>query len=181
MVRYLHKQCESSGWLNRQQCPDPSVVGVMIKRDVDQHSIHPPNLNPMTIEAINSLDCGIAFTLTSEITATLFRQMSPFQNEIIVQPQGIRIPIVESLQDVIYLASTKRLIGSACGVKKEKLILVWSDSVENILPHGAEMERLLLETVSSFPWFWLLKNEKLISSGVGSNYECCHESEISCT
>jgi hypothetical protein len=148
MVRYLHKQCESSGWLSGQQCPDPSVVGVMLKRGPDQHSVHPQTLNPMTIEAINSIDCGVAFTLTSEITATLFRQMSPFQSEIVVQPQGIRIPIVETLEDVMYLASTKRLTGSACGVKKEKIILVWSDSVENILPHGAELERLLLETVS---------------------------------
>jgi hypothetical protein len=150
MVRYMHKQCESSGWLNSQQCPDPSVVGVMIRRASDQQTIHPPSLNPMTIETIHSIDCGIAFTLTSEITATFFRQMSPFQSEISVQPQNIKIPIVETFEDLIYLATTKRLTGTVCVVRKERIILVWSESIESILPHGAEVERLLLETVSFF-------------------------------
>jgi hypothetical protein len=102
----------------------------------------------MVIETINSIECGIALTLISEITATFFRQMSPFQAEISVQRQNIRIPIVESLEDVIYLATTKRLSGSVCIVRKEKIVLVWTESVESILPHAAEVERLLLETVS---------------------------------
>ena len=148
MVRYMHKQCESSGWLNSQQCPDPSVAGVVIKRALDQHSFHPPALNPMTIETVNSIECGIAFTLTSEITATFFRQMSPFQTEMFIQPQNIKIPIVESLEDLVYLATTKRLAGTVCVIRKERIILVWSESVESILPHGAEVERLLFETVS---------------------------------
>lgn len=148
MVKYMHRQCESSGWLNSQQCPDPSAVGVMIRRALDQHSIHPPTLNQMMIETIQSIDCGIAFTLTSEITATFFRQMSPFQTEISVQPQNIKIPIVETLEDLIYLATTKRLAGTVCVVRKERIILVWSESVESISPHGAEVERLILETVS---------------------------------
>jgi hypothetical protein len=58
------------------------------------------------------------------------------------------VPIVETLEDVIYLATTKKLKGSACVVRREKIILVWSESVENFLPHGAELERVLLETVS---------------------------------
>jgi len=102
----------------------------------------------MTIEAINSIDAAIAFTMASEITATLFRQMSPYQSEILVQPQGIRIPIVESFEDVIHLGSNNQIRGYSCIVRREKAILVWSSSVENILPHGAELEKLLLETVS---------------------------------
>jgi len=148
MVRYIHKQCESSGWLNRHECPDPSIIGVIIKLAHDQRSIYPPTLHPMTIEAINSIDAAIAFTMASEITATLFRQMSPYQSEILVQPQGIRIPIVESFEDVIHLGSNNQIRGYSCIVRREKVILVWSSSVENILPHGAELEKLLLETVS---------------------------------
>ena len=148
MVRYMYKQCESSGWLNRHDCSDPSTVGVMIKLPHDQHSIHPPTLHSMIIEAVNSVDAAIAFTMASEITATLFRQMSPYQTEILVEPQGIRIPIVESLDNIIQLANTNQIRGSACIVRSERVILVWSNSIENILPHGAELEKLLLETVS---------------------------------
>jgi hypothetical protein len=148
MVRYMHKQCESSGWLNHHDCPDPSAVGVMIKLAHYQHSIHPPTLHSKTVEAINTIDAAIAFTMVSEITATLFRQMSPYQSEILVQPQGIRIPVVETFEEVIQLASTNQIRGSACIIRSERIILVWSNSVENILPHGAELEKLLLETVS---------------------------------
>jgi len=124
------------------------MLGVMIKLVDDQHSIHPPTLHPTVLEAMSLLDIAIAFTMSSEITSTLFRHMSPYQTEILVQPQGIKIPIVESMEDVIYLASTKKMRGASCIVRKERLVLVWSNSVENILPHGAELEKLLLETVS---------------------------------
>jgi hypothetical protein len=147
MIRYMHKQCESSGWLSCHECLDPSMVGVMIKQANNSRSIHPPTLHPMTIEAAGSIDAAIVFTMASEITAALFRQMSPYQSEILVQPQGIRIPIVGSFKDVVNLATAQKLRGSSCIVRNERVILVWSNLVENILPHGAELEKLLLETV----------------------------------
>jgi len=148
MGRYMHKQCESTGWLNHHECPDPSMLGVMIKLGHNQHSIHPSTLHPMTILAINVIDAAIAFTMASEVTSTLFRQMSPYQSEILVQPQGIRIPIFESLEDVMQLDS-KILIGDySCIVRRERIVLVWSNTVDNVLPHGSEVEKLLLETVS---------------------------------
>lgn len=148
MVRYMQKQCENSGWQNRQECPDPSMLGVMIKLLNDQHSVHPPTLNSRAAEAMKSTDGAVMFTMSSDITSTLFRQMSPYQTEILVQPQGIKIPVLDSFEDVIYLGTTNKLKGSSCIVRKDRVILVWSDAVENILPHGAELEKLLLETVS---------------------------------
>lgn len=149
MVRYLHKQCEQSGWLNYLEIPDPNMVGIMMKLADHRWSVAPTNLHMDTIQAIDSLDAVIAFTMVSEITATLFRQISPYQTEIVIQPRGIKIPIVNTFEDVVYLATTKRLDGSACLVRRQKLVLVWSDMVESILPHGAEVEKLLLESVSS--------------------------------
>lgn len=147
MVRYMHKQCEASGWLNLHDCPDPSTIGVVMKLPHNQRSIHPPALHQMTIEAVDSVDAAIAFTMASEITATLFRQMSPYQTEILVEPQGVKIPVVDSMENFIHLANTDQLTGSACIVRSERVILVWSNSVENILPHGAELEKLLTETI----------------------------------
>ena len=147
MVRYMQKQCENSGWQNRQECPDGSMLGVIIKLVDDQHSIYPPTLNAMASEAMKSTDGAVSFMMASDITSTLFRQMSPYQNEILT-PQGIKIPIVDSLEDVIYLGTTNKLKGACCIVRKDRVVLLWSTAVENILPHGAEVEKLLLETVS---------------------------------
>lgn len=55
--------------------------------------------------------------------------------------------VVESLQQVTDLANAGQMKGNACIIKNEKIVLVWTDSVENLLPHGAELERLLVDTV----------------------------------
>jgi hypothetical protein len=147
MVQYMHKQCENSGWLNRHHSPDPSAIGVMIKLGKDELARHPPTLNPTVIAAFESIDAPIAFTMSSDITASLFRQMSPYQTDIVIQPHGILIPIVQSMQQVADLANDNQMRGNACIVRNERMVLVWTDSVENLLPHGAELEKLLIETV----------------------------------
>jgi hypothetical protein len=152
MVRYVHKQCQSSGWLSTHESPDPSVLGVVIRLANSQHVVHPPDISPTTIEAIEGIDAAVGFTMSSEITAALFRQMSPYQTEIMVHAHGLKIPIVESFEDVVHLAnSTNGIRGSACIMRKEKVILVWSNTVQNLLPHGAEIEKLLVDTVSDCP------------------------------
>jgi hypothetical protein len=150
MVQYMHKQCENSGWLNRHNSPDPSAVGVMIKLGKDELARHPPTLNPTVIAAFESIDASIAFTMSSEITASLFRQMSPYQTDIVIQPHGILIPIVQSMQQVADLVTANQMKGNACIVRNERVVLVWTDSIENLLPHGAELEKLLIETVYDF-------------------------------
>lgn len=150
MVQYIHKQCENSGWLNRHNAPDPSAIGVMMKLGNGELARQPSTLNPIVIEAFESLDASIAFTMSSDITALLFRQMSPFQTEIVIQPHGILIPIVQSLQHVVDLANAHQMTGNACIVKNERIVLAWTKTVESLLPHGAELERLLMETVCDF-------------------------------
>ena len=146
----MHKQCENSGWLNRHNSPDPSAVGVMIKLGKDELARHPPTLNPTVIAAFEGIDASIAFTMSSDITASLFRQMSPYQTDIVIQPHGILIPIVQSMQQVADLVNANQMKGNACIVKNERVVLVWTDSIENLLPHGAELEKLLIETVYDF-------------------------------
>jgi hypothetical protein len=150
MVQYMHKQCENSGWLNLHNSPDPSAIGVMIKLGKDELARHPPTLNPTVIAAFEGIDASIAFTMSSDITASLFRQMSPYQTEIVIQPHGILIPVVQSMQQVADLVNANQMRGNACIVRNERIVLVWTDSVENLLPHGAELEKLLIETVYDF-------------------------------
>jgi hypothetical protein len=178
MGRYIHKQCESTGWLNHHECPDPSMLGVMIKLGHNQHSIHPSTLHPMTILAINFIDAAIAFTMASEVTSTFFRQMSPYQSEILVQPQGIRIPVFESLEDVMQLDSNSLIRDYSCIVRRERIVLVWSNTVDNVLPHGSEVEKLLLETVSH-DLQTIFKDRRLTLSDMGSILKSAHQSNPS--
>jgi hypothetical protein len=148
MVRYMHKQCQTSGWLRHHDCTDPSVLGVIMKLGKSQNAIHPPTLNSRTIEAFESINATIAFTMSSKITDALFCHMSPYQTEVSIQSLGIKLPIIDSFEQIVHLSKLGNITGSCYIIRGARVILVWSDSVQNLLPHGAELERLIVETVS---------------------------------
>ena len=85
--------------------------------------------------------------MTSKITAAVFRQLTPYQTEIIIEPSNIRFPIIGSLDDLISAKENTWDGSYACLVRKEKLVLCWTDSAESILLHGADVERKLLGSV----------------------------------
>lgn len=96
----------------------------MIKLGKNELARHPPTLNPTVIAAFESIDAPIAFTMSSDITASLIRQMSPYQTEIVIQPNGILIPVVQSIQQVADLANANQIRGNACIVRNERMVLV---------------------------------------------------------
>lgn len=67
--------------------------------------------------------------------------------EISIGPSNIRFPIIDSLDDLISAKEITWDSSYACLVRKEKLVLCWTDSVESILLHGADVERKLLGSV----------------------------------
>jgi hypothetical protein len=100
-------------------------------------------------KVLQSFNCKCAFTMSSEITSALIDQISPFQTEIQVQPRGIKINIVRSLA---HLASGKTQVTKKaymCILREERVVLVWNDSVEGILTHGADVEGLLVGIVNT--------------------------------
>jgi hypothetical protein len=96
--------------------------------------------------AIRSIGLPVAFTMSSDITATVFAQISPHQNEIIIQPRGVRIPVVNSLKLVPSRAfEVKQSLG--CLVREENIVLLCANTMESAVPHGSDIEQMLMETV----------------------------------
>lgn len=147
MVRYLHKQCAASGWFNPEECDNSSNLGVMIQLENQQFAVHPPTLSQSTFTAFELINPPVGFAMASDITASVFRQMSPYQTELVLQPRGIRIPIIDNLDGIARLVTPNFKKSYSCIVKRERLVLVWASNVESILRHGAEIEKLLLEIV----------------------------------
>lgn len=87
--------------------------------------------------------------MSSEITAVLIDQLSPFQTEVQLHQRGLRIPIVRSLAELASgtTAVTKR--SYMCILREERVVLLWNDSVEGILTHGGEVEGILIGVVSN--------------------------------
>ncbi|KAE9379340.1 hypothetical protein N431DRAFT_540949 [Stipitochalara longipes BDJ] len=149
MARYIQKQCEKSGWMNVHQCAEPSAVGVVIRIADRQYAREPTTIDPTVIKAFQSMDAAIAFTMTSVVTAAVFRQIAPSQKELIVKSRGTPLPIVDTFEDLITSVSMHGLTGTAYLLRKPQLVVVWSNFVEDILMCGATIDELLCQAITN--------------------------------
>lgn len=124
-------------------------VGVAVRLPDGNYSTEPPNMDHNLYKVLQTFGCKCAFTMSSEITSALLDQISPFQTEIQVHNRGVRINIVRNLA---HLASGKSQVTKReymTILREERVVLVWNDSVEGILAHGADVEQLLVGIVIS--------------------------------
>ena len=85
--------------------------------------------------------------MSSEITESLFAQITPFQTDLQIGPR-IRIPVVQSLDSIIqgYVELNEKAF--VCLLRDERIAMLWSDSVEGIISHAADVEDKLMDHVS---------------------------------
>jgi hypothetical protein len=96
--------------------------------------------------AIRCVDAPVAFSMASRITANVFDRLSPFQDEVTMQPYGAKIPVVSSLEYVKERAYEIKQCRAVL-VREEKIVLLWADSVEAASLSGSEVEHMLMESV----------------------------------
>lgn len=143
---YLYKQCEASKWLEESGCFNSAVLGVAIRRPDEDYAFEPASMDQQMMTAIRSIGLPVAFSMSSDIASTVFTQISPYQTELVIQPRGTRIPVINSLQ-AIPARSFEIKQSLACLVKEENIVLILANTVESALPHGAHVEQMLMETV----------------------------------
>ena len=88
----------------------------------------------------------VAFTVASDITSAAFALVSQYQSEIVIQPRGTRIPVVNSLMEVPGRISEIKQV-YACLVKEERIILVFANTIDAANAQGSDTEQMLMETV----------------------------------
>jgi hypothetical protein len=149
MARYVLRQATRLGWVRsseKRSSEIPSSTCVALQTTQGDYVFEPPNTNSLLTSAIRRLNDKIAFTMASEITASVIRNIPPQQKYLPIEQAGIRIPIISSLEDV----GPSLVFGSRCCILlKEKLVLVWSDDVGAIVQTGTEIEQHLLSSVST--------------------------------
>ena len=125
-----------------------SWIGVAVRLPDGGYVTEPPCADEEWTTVLQSLNCKVAFTMSSEITETLIDHFTPFQTEVQVHPRGIRVPIVPSLSELAAGNTPVTKKSYMCVVRQEKIALIWSDSVEGILTHGGDVESILVGLVS---------------------------------
>lgn len=153
MVKYLYRKCYESRWLEPTEDDfglsdgGPSNLGVLLRRPDGVYTADPMFLNADLVRIVEKLGVPVAFTMSSDIVHTLLAAVTPFQTELCLDPRGFVLPIVNSVKD---LASPKCSVTKEayiCLCRNEKYVLVWSDSVQGVLAHGADVETRLLGLV----------------------------------
>ncbi len=132
--------------MERQERCDPSYLGVAMRTPTGTYAVEPAELNPAVVSAIQSLNPAVAATMSSEITAAVFLQLTPYQHEVIIPASSIRFPVVESIEtlnDVSYEIKNNFV----CLVRRERIVVFWASTVESVLSHGADVESKLLSFV----------------------------------
>jgi hypothetical protein len=153
MVKYLYRKCYESKWLEPTDDDfglsdgGASNLGVLLRRPDGAYTADPMFLNGELVKAVERLGVPVAFTMSSDIVQTLLSTVTPFQTEICLDPRGFVLPIVNSIRDLISGKSSVNREAYICLCRSEKYVLVWSDSVQGVLAHGADVETRLLGLV----------------------------------
>ncbi|KAK3679131.1 hypothetical protein LTR78_000691 [Recurvomyces mirabilis] len=158
MAKYLYKQVNNHQWLEPMEDDMGNQIqslgvdrGVVLQRDDGGYAAYPNQLNEQVVEAVLRLDVPIAFTMSSEVTHTLLRQVTPDQTQYGDPRSGITLPIVESVESLASGRVSVPRDGFICLCKREQFVLVWGSTVESILAQGTDIETWLVGLVWGQP------------------------------
>lgn len=118
--------------------------GVAIRVAKANYVSYPPEdvrLQPW-IQALHQLNCEATFTLTSSVAAGICASLAPGTHEVALTAED-RFQVVETMQSV---AKARRAQG-ACFVRTQGCLIVWSDTVQDLLAAGKSLEEKMVRYI----------------------------------
>ena len=144
MISYLYKKIVASGWAPAD--PDPAdYMGVLVRKQRGTYITMPTPINDSLLDAAVKLNIIAALTMRPEMLDGILASLIPGQAELRFH-DGSQLQIVDSIIQVDQ-ASVKKF-QYACVCRRERLILVWHDDLQGIVPQATRMEEKLLALVS---------------------------------
>lgn len=122
---------------------------MVIQREDGSYVTYPHTLNEEIVKATLKLDVPIAFSMSSEITAALLSQITPEQTHLGDPRSGMMLPIIDSIEQIASGEAPITRDNFVCLCKHEQFVLVWGDTVENIVQQGTDIETWLVGLVST--------------------------------
>ncbi|KAK0111250.1 hypothetical protein ONS95_001622 [Cadophora gregata] len=151
-VKYLHRRCSDRKWLqefgdDNGNAPEQTALGVAIRKpDGVNYATEPATVDAQFLEALRLVGARVGVTMSSEITENLFAQVSPFQADLHLGPR-VKVPVIQSLDAFLDGREEIEPKSYACLLREERIVMLWSDTVEGILSHAADVEDKLMAHV----------------------------------
>jgi hypothetical protein len=151
MAQFLYRRFQEHGWLQQDQKADhPSSLGILMRvhhEDTSDFIVEPQTLDEVLKTICTNLNLAVAFTMSSDITSLLFSRISRDDSEITLVPNNITAPIISSLRELAENRADVRRRDFCCFVREQRMVLVWSNSAEEVMLQGAEIESKLMSSV----------------------------------
>lgn len=145
MVNYLANRVSAHGWMPQQALTDPSRgLGVLLRQSRGNYICCPENIDEQLLSAAQRLNVGVLITLRLNMLYPIIAGMSDGQTELLMKG-GSQLQVLESLSAVS--SNSVKKYQYAAILRKESLLLVWQDEINNILTHAQKMEDKLLNYV----------------------------------
>jgi hypothetical protein len=141
MVRYLYGRISANQWLGSEVSKRTnSPTGVLLRQSRGHYVTAPGDVSDLLLSAVCKINAEVAFTMCTETVDVVLSSLEPFQT-------GSQLQIMDSLSDIAQ--NTIKKFQYACLVRQERMLLVWHDDLQHIIPHASRMEETLLSLVST--------------------------------
>jgi hypothetical protein len=155
LSQYLYRRLHDQGWLEQDPNAEvKSVAGLVVQIHGEQtdwpkrYVVEPASLNQAVLQFADKFDLAALITLSSDITSYMFAQINHGDSEVKLNPHNITVPVIDCLADLVRddLEVTRR--DFCCLVRKERVVLAWSNQADQLLTDAANVESKLMGSVS---------------------------------
>ncbi|KAK6514527.1 hypothetical protein TWF281_004725 [Arthrobotrys megalospora] len=149
MSQYLFQRFQRKGLIpNNRSIESYSDCGLLVRRAAGSYISQPMSISPSLLNAVANLDVYVAFTMKSYITEPIFKAMPADMTELELKKGGDRYQVVDSLEEIAQ-ASPKDIsrFQYICFVREERVVLLWHDSIKEIVDHAAKVEEVFLSQI----------------------------------
>lgn len=143
MVSYLFKRVVASGWVPVDRDPE-DCIGVLLRQRRGNYVTAPDPVNHVLLGAVIRLNLAVALTMRPQMLDGILSSLSPNQTELRFK-DGSQLQIIESM--TMAQPSSVKKFQYACVCRQERVVLVWQDDIQNILPQATRMEERLLSLI----------------------------------
>ncbi|KAF3397236.1 hypothetical protein DPV78_007304 [Talaromyces pinophilus] len=153
MAQFLYRRFQEKGWLH----PDPaarltSSLGIVIRVEPETEEeakfVSKPDDTDPDLQLISAnLGLEAVFTMSSDITALIFKRIGKNDSEVTLSPHNITVPVVDSLSALAGDSSNVRRRDFCCFSRQEKTVLIWTNSPDELMTHAIEVETKLMGSI----------------------------------
>lgn len=152
MAQFLYRRLQEHGWLQPDKKAEiPASLGIVLQVEHEQETkfiVEPQTTDDNVKTICSNLNLGAVFTMSSDLTHLFFTKIGKDDFEITLSPNNVTVPVVDSLQELARDGAGVRRRDFCCFVRKERLVLVWSNTADGVMLHGGDVDSKLMSSVS---------------------------------